>query len=75
MCEWMVTRGARKLVITSRSGVRTGYQKWKLSQMKKQRADVTVSKLDVSDASQAKQLLDDHATSRIGGIFHLVAVS
>lgn len=26
LANWMVTRGARKLVLTSRSGIKTGYQ-------------------------------------------------
>lgn len=30
LAQWLVDRGARSLILTSRSGVRTGYQKRKI---------------------------------------------
>lgn len=30
LADWLVIRGAKKLVLCSRSGVRTGYQAWRI---------------------------------------------
>ncbi len=72
----MASRGARNFVITSRSGVKTGYQKWKLDTLSQQHVVTKVSKLDVSDIDEAEQLLKEAVSlGPIGGIFHLAAVS
>ena len=76
MCQWMVSRGAKKLVITSRSGVKTGYQQWKLDILKSKGVDLKVSNLDVSDYDQALQLLQEaNKMGPVGGVFHLAVVS
>ena len=76
MCHWMVRRGARKIIITSRSGVTTAYQLWKINLFKRKGANIKVSKLDVGDYNEATKLLEEaEALGPIGGIFHVAAVS
>ena len=83
LASWLVEHGARKLILTSRSGIKTAYQARKLSMLQASGVDVIVSNLDVSQESQAHELLDvavnsfkmDSTGSReIGGIFHLAVV-
>ena len=75
LCEWLVMRGAKKLIITSRSGVTTGYQTWKIKRMSQMGAQVLVRKYDVCKMGQAEKLIKDATTmGPVGGVFHLAAV-
>nr|CAB3243759.1 fatty acid synthase [Phallusia mammillata] len=67
VCDWLVQRGARKLLITSKSGVKTAYRQRHIDVWASQGVHVTVSDNDVSKADEAAELLDE----RTGGIFHL----
>ena len=74
---WLVSRGARQLYLTSRSGVRSGYQARKIEVMKKNGAEVIVSNLDVSQYPQALSLIDtalQGSPRGIAAVFHLAAV-
>ena len=76
MCLWMVRNGARYLVITSRSEVTTGYQRWMLERMKKLGACVQVRTDDICNAEQTKNLMNEALSlGPVGGVFHLAAVS
>lgn len=75
VANWFVARGARKLVLTSRSGVRNGHQ----AMMIKQWTDLGVSVLvDTNDATTMKgaTLLLSAATDLgpVGGIFNLAGI-
>nr|CAD7408253.1 unnamed protein product [Timema cristinae] len=75
LCSWLVNCGARKLVLTSRSGVRTNYQRLCLRLWKKAGAEVLVSTEDVSTTQGTQTLLEQ--CSRLGpvvAIFHLAVV-
>ena len=83
LATWLAEHGARKLILTSRSGIKTSYQARKLNMLQASSVDVIVSNLDVSRESQAHELMDmavnsfkiDSMGSReIGGIFHLAVV-
>uniref|UniRef100_A0A1W7RAJ9 Fatty acid synthase n=1 Tax=Hadrurus spadix TaxID=141984 RepID=A0A1W7RAJ9_9SCOR len=75
LAAWLITRGARHMVLTSRSGAKTGYQHLRLKYWKDQGIDVVVSNLDASDYSQAIKLIEGaKKTGPIGGIFNLAAV-
>lgn len=76
LAQWLVERGAKKLVLTSRSGVTTGYQARKLRRWAQIGAIVQVLKLDASDAQQARQLVEE-ATKMgpVGAVFNLAMVS
>lgn len=80
---WLAEHGAKKLILTSRSGIKTAYQARKLKMLQASNVDVIVSNLDVSQESQAHELVDmavnnfnmDSIASReIGGILHLAVV-
>ncbi|CAN8002218.1 unnamed protein product [Ixodes hexagonus] len=75
LADWMVSRGCRKLVVTARSGIRTGYQRlcvhrWRLAGTK-----VVVSRADASTEEGSKTLLQEAASlGPVGGIFNLAMV-
>ncbi|XP_068199679.1 fatty acid synthase [Antennarius striatus] len=75
LAQWLTDRGARKLVLTSRSGIRNGYQAKRVREWQSQDVEVLVSTNDVSTLDGAKQLLAEAcALGPVGGIFHLAMV-
>lgn len=76
LASWLVEKGARKLVLTSRSGIRTGYQARKVRLLKNQEVTVLVSTEDITSETGSRCLIEQ-ATERglVGGIFHLAMVS
>lgn len=75
LANWMVQRGARHLILTSRSGVKTGYQALMISRWTNAGVQVIVDKNDVTTKDGAMNLLK--AASKlgpVGGIFNLAAV-
>ncbi|KAJ8050187.1 Fatty acid synthase [Holothuria leucospilota] len=75
LADWLVTRGCRKLVLISRSGIRTGYQARCVNRW--ERLDVAV-RISVADASNVKVcdrlLRESKNMGLIGGIFNLALV-
>ena len=72
---WLVMNGARKLVLTSRSGIKTPYQKLSVQRIRQHASLVVVSNQDVSDLESCKKLVDGIAChGPIGGVFHLAMV-
>ncbi|XP_061706492.1 fatty acid synthase-like [Cydia pomonella] len=75
LCEWLVSRGARTVVLSSRRGVRTGYQSWCIRRWRSAGVRVLVSLADVTTLEGARALLlEAAAAAPIGGIFNLAAV-
>jgi fatty acid synthase len=82
LLHWMIFNGAKKIVLTSRSGVKTNYQRVILNRLedlgKKYemfKAEVTISTLNTNTIDGSKQLLEDaNRLGPIGGIFHLAVV-
>ena len=74
LADWLVHRGARRLVLTSRSGIKNGYQRQKLKSLKKQGAEITVSTKNICDLEETQNMFDDIKDSPIGGVFHLAMV-
>ncbi|GFU38618.1 fatty acid synthase [Nephila pilipes] len=75
MCDWMVERGANHVILTSRSGVRTGYQRLRVNRWKAKGIDIVVSTENAANLEEAKLLLQKAATIKpIGGIFNLALV-
>ncbi|XP_021358822.1 fatty acid synthase-like [Mizuhopecten yessoensis] len=75
LAQWLIERGARQLVLTSRSGVKTGYQARKLQVWKKKGIQVIVSKEDVSTEHSAQSLIKESCNvGEVGGVFHLAMV-
>ena len=73
LAQWLVERGAKKLVLTSRSGIRTGYQTRKVRQWREKGTTVEVSTLNIQDLEQAQQMIKE--AQPVGGIFHLAMVN
>ncbi|XP_037565632.1 fatty acid synthase [Dermacentor silvarum] len=75
LAEWMVNRGCRKLLLTTRSGVRTGYQRLCLHRWQKAGAKVIVRKIDASEEDGARKIIEEAtAMGPIGGIFVLAVL-
>ncbi|KAL1414020.1 hypothetical protein MTO96_030760 [Rhipicephalus appendiculatus] len=75
LAEWMISRGCRKLLLISRTGVRTGYQRLCLHRWSSLGATVLVSKEDVSTEEGARKVIDNAVTmGPVGGIFNLAVV-
>lgn len=75
MGHWLVERGVRQLVLSSRSGVRNGYQSRCVRIWKEQGVKVLVSKHDVATQDGAIKLLTEATTlGPVGGIFNLAMV-
>ncbi|XP_003464876.2 fatty acid synthase [Cavia porcellus] len=75
LAEWLLQRGAQKLVLTSRSGIRTGYQNKQVTEWRSQGIQVLVSTRDASSLEGARALIAEASQlGPIGGIFNLAVV-
>ncbi|XP_072140212.1 fatty acid synthase-like [Dermacentor andersoni] len=75
LADWMVNRGCRKLLLTSRFGVRTGYQRLCLRRLRCAGAKVVVSKDDVSTRQGTQSVIEEaERLGPVGGIFSLAVV-
>jgi len=75
--QWLVERGARYLVLTSRDGVRTGYQDLRVRRWRQAGVTVLVSTRDVADANETQELIRDAASlcrDGVGSVFNLAAI-
>ncbi|KAF1419112.1 Fatty acid synthase, partial [Spheniscus mendiculus] len=75
LARWLVERGAQKLILTSRSGIRTGYQAKCVREWKALGIQVLVSTSDIGTL-EGTQLLIEEALQLgpVGGIFNLAVV-
>ena len=74
LAHWLVERGAKYLVLTSRVGVRTGYQDRRIRQWRQAGVTVSVSTRDITDVDETRALLRDTADmcrDGVGSIFNL----
>uniref|UniRef100_A0A673MK06 Fatty acid synthase n=1 Tax=Sinocyclocheilus rhinocerous TaxID=307959 RepID=A0A673MK06_9TELE len=75
LAQWLTERGARKLVLTSRSGIRNGYQAKRVREWQAMGIQVLVSTSDVSSMAGTKRLISEACRlGQVGGIFHLAMV-
>ncbi|XP_062859033.1 fatty acid synthase [Trichomycterus rosablanca] len=75
LAHWLSERGARKLVLTSRSGIRNGYQAKRVREWQAMGIQVNVSTSDVSTMEGAERLITEACQlGPVGGIFHLAMV-
>ncbi|XP_076049052.1 fatty acid synthase-like [Oratosquilla oratoria] len=73
--DWLIHRGAKKLVLTSRKGISTGYQALCVRRWREMGVKVSVLRQDASDVKGAKELLKEAMKDGpVGGIFHLAMV-
>ncbi|CAG9818816.1 unnamed protein product [Phaedon cochleariae] len=75
LANWLITRGATKIVLTSRSGMKTGYQSLCIRRWRERGVKVHISTSDATTEKGARKLLDEaNAMGPVGGIFNLAAV-
>uniref|UniRef100_A0AAV2LIZ5 Fatty acid synthase n=1 Tax=Knipowitschia caucasica TaxID=637954 RepID=A0AAV2LIZ5_KNICA len=75
LAQWLLERGACKIVLTSRSGIRNGYQLKRVQEWRSRGMEVLVSTCDVSTIKGTEQLISEaRALGPVGGIFHLAMV-
>ncbi|XP_015126151.1 fatty acid synthase [Diachasma alloeum] len=75
LANWLITRGAKHIVLTSRSGIRTGYQSVSIRRWRKMGVNIAISTADATDSKGAEQLISQSAKiAPVGGIFNLAAV-
>ena len=78
LVEWAVEHGARRVILTSKYGVRTGYQARKLRILRDEfNAQIQVVQVDVREEVECMTLIKEaiqmSVDQKIGGIFHLAA--
>lgn len=75
LTHWLVSRGAKKIVVTSRRGVTTGYQGLMIRRWREKGVEVLVDTNDVTSEDGATKLLkNSNNIGLVGGIFNLAAV-
>jgi fatty acid synthase len=76
LADWLVLRGARKLVLSSRTGIRTGYQSLRVRLWRSSGAHVVISMADITTESGVTDLLSDaNRLGQVDAIFNLAVVS
>ncbi|KAG5865371.1 Fatty acid synthase, partial [Gonioctena quinquepunctata] len=75
LADWLVLRGARKLVLTSRKGVSTGYQSMRINCWKSYGVNVLISKCDITTREGCRTLLEEaQKLGEVKAIFNLAVV-
>ncbi|KAM5216963.1 fatty acid synthase [Hipposideros larvatus] len=75
LARWLVLRGAQKLVLTSRSGIRTGYQAKQVHELRRQGVQLLVSTSNASSLDGTRALIAEATQlGPVGGIFNLAMV-
>lgn len=72
---WLIERGAKNIVITSRSGITNGYQSRKIRMWREAGVNVVLSNLNVIKYDDTVAILKEALKlGPVGGIFHLAMV-
>ncbi|XP_075072878.1 fatty acid synthase [Mixophyes fleayi] len=75
LAQWLIERGAQNLILTSRSGIRNGYQAKQVQSWKEAGITVVVSTKDVASIGGTRQLIEEASQlGPVGGIFNLAMV-
>lgn len=78
LANWMAERGALNLVLTSRSGIKSSYQRFRIKYFEDIGINVEISAKDVSDLEQTRDLIQlakrIGSAQGVGGIFNLAMV-
>lgn len=76
LADWLVIRGARNLVLTSRKGITTGYQAMRIRIWRSYGANVIISTEDITKEEGVKKLLETaNSLGPVSAIFNLAVVS
>nr|QNL15121.1 fatty acid synthase 1 [Meteorus pulchricornis] len=75
LANWMITRGAKSIVLTSRSGIKTGYQSLSIRRWREMGIKIFISTADVTTVDGTEKLImESNEIAPVGGIFNLAAV-
>ncbi|KAJ3652417.1 hypothetical protein Zmor_018385 [Zophobas morio] len=75
LTDWLILRGARKLVLSSRSGVQNGYHQQRINVWKTYGVEVTISTTDVTTEQGCEDLVREaNALGPVDAIFNLAVV-
>jgi fatty acid synthase len=75
LADWLVLRGARKLVLTSRHGPKTGYQSLRLRIWRSYGVTVVISVADITSRNGVADLLSGaNKLGPVDAIFNLAVV-
>nr|XP_033816212.1 fatty acid synthase [Geotrypetes seraphini] len=75
LAQWLIERGARKLILTSRSGIRNGYQAKCIRDWQEMEIQVLISTHDVASLEGTQSLIKEAIQlGPVGGIFNLAMV-
>uniref|UniRef100_A0A915D6Q3 Fatty acid synthase n=1 Tax=Ditylenchus dipsaci TaxID=166011 RepID=A0A915D6Q3_9BILA len=75
LAQWLINRGARRLVLTSRTGIRSGYQARCVHFWRRMKISIQVSTLNISKKEDAYELIRScREIGPLGGVFHLAMV-
>lgn len=75
MANFLVTRGAKKLVLVSSNGVSSGFQSLFIRRWKENNIEVVIAEYDTTKAEEAETLLkESNRLGPVAGIFQLESV-
>lgn len=75
LTEWAVGRGAKNIILCSRSGVQTGYQRYRVNIWRNQGINVEISTYDLTKLIGAQDTVKlALSLGPLGGIFNLAGV-
>jgi len=75
LAAWLESRGATKLVLSSRSGPKDSYQKLSIKRLEEKGVKIVLSKANCATPEGAKQLIQEaQSLGAVGGVFNLAMV-
>lgn len=75
LTEWAIERGAKKIILCSRSGIQTGYQKYRVNTWRSQDINIEISTYDLTTLAGANDTVKlALSLGPLGGIFNLAGV-
>ncbi|XP_011142771.1 fatty acid synthase [Harpegnathos saltator] len=75
LTNWLIARGAKYIVLVSRSGIRTGYQAFCVRQWRENDITVFISTADATTLAGAERLFaESNKLAPVGGVFNLAVV-
>lgn len=78
LTKWLVNQGAKYILITSRSGIKNGYQRITLRRLESSGAKFSIVTYDTTTRNGVRKLLDEAVemspTREIGAVFHLAMI-
>ncbi|XP_011884015.1 PREDICTED: fatty acid synthase-like, partial [Vollenhovia emeryi] len=75
LVNWMIARGAKFIILVSRTGIRTGYQALCVRRWREGGAKVVISTSDATTLLGAEHLIQEsNRLAPVGGIFNLATV-